>query len=731
MADNAWPRSPRTSDEGAELSDSGQSSENGVIHLEIGGETAEEKEKRLAWALRKKPLTSKDRALRLEAHKTHVIALLASARIRNRWCNNMLLKARLLSLLPHPLQSAFNIPPSRFPDRAQRSRLFFDALQSLATWWSQSFFDVSDDTLGLRTRPWDEVQGIVDALPRLTRREILGTSFGSRGDSLDELEKLSTNSGGERLRSPNSLMKKVLQQEGSRDVMAQLFVALARACGLGARLVTSLQAIPWRAEKQSTPKKKKGAGRNGQSLASRQGNGPASDNEDDEEDDMEEVPIPSHTEDSDGGKAPRNNTKKATIRQAGRRRHIDPADVYRLRAPKPPPQTPSTPTAARKRPELLSNQPPVFWCEIYSRSDQRWIPVDPVRGTIRKKSHFEPVSDNGSVRMLYVVAYEEGESRRDVVSNTPDGHARDVTLRYTKNFGAKTSKLRVPLRKDEEDWWSEITAFLQRPNRLQRDELEDAELETSQFSEGMPLHLNGFKDHPIYVLERHLKREEVITPKREIGRFKGEPVYRRSNVVSCKTAENWMRLGRRVKNKEEPLKWVKQRAVTLQKRRMQELALQERGEAVQQGLYAQWQTDVYIPPPIHNGEIPQNSFGNIDLYAPTMLPAGAVHLPYKGIAKVAKALTISYAEACTGFEFKKQRAIPVITGIVVAKENERIVLDAYWESAAAAESRERVKKEERALKRWVKLINGLRVRARLQEEYGGSGQVGTADSAFR
>ena len=27
------------------------------------------------------------------------------------------------------------------------------------------------------------------------------------------------------------------------------------------------------------------------------------------------------------------------------------------------------------------------------------------------------------------------------------------------------------------------------------------------------------------------------------------------------------------------------------------------------------------------GIIPQNSFGNIDLYAPTMLPAGAVHLP--------------------------------------------------------------------------------------------------------
>lgn len=130
-----------------------------------------------------------------------------------------------------------------------------------------------------------------------------------------------------------------------------------------------------------------------------------------------------------------------------------------------------------------------------------------------------------------------------------------------------------------------------------------------------------------YVLERHLKREEVIQPKREIGRFRGEPVYRRSNVLSCKTAENWMRIGRKVKDRQEPLKWVKQRAVTIQKRRAQELAMQESGESIQQGLYAEYQTQIYIPPPIKDGVIPTNSFGNIDLYAPTMLPAGAVHLP--------------------------------------------------------------------------------------------------------
>jgi xeroderma pigmentosum group C-complementing protein len=81
-----------------------------VIRLEIGGENEEEKAKRIALAMRKyviplglsevtlisrKPMTSKDRAIRLEGHKLHVVSLLASARIRNRWASDGLLKVRL------------------------------------------------------------------------------------------------------------------------------------------------------------------------------------------------------------------------------------------------------------------------------------------------------------------------------------------------------------------------------------------------------------------------------------------------------------------------------------------------------------------------------------------------------------------------------------------------------------------------------------------------------------
>lgn len=239
------------------------------------------------------------------------------------------LQARLLSLLPHPLHTAFNIPPSRFPDRAQRSRLFFDALQSLVTWWSQSFFDISDTTLGLRTRPWDEVQEVADRLPKLTRGDFYPNSFEAPSDWTGASDILEEGSGGEKLRSVNSLMKKALQQEGSRDVSAQLFVALARSLGLGTRLVVSLQPAPWRAEK-IIPKKKSGAGKGGKSIASRQGNG---ETEDSEEEDMEEVPIPEQGGPNGAPGEVVQKIKQKPIRGAGRRRHHDPADVYRLRKP--------------------------------------------------------------------------------------------------------------------------------------------------------------------------------------------------------------------------------------------------------------------------------------------------------------------------------------------------------------------------------------------------------------
>jgi xeroderma pigmentosum group C-complementing protein len=199
----------------------------------------------------------------------------------------------------------------------------------------------------VRTRPWDEVQAVIDKLAPLTRADLLPQAlFDKEGSSKDaekameeKLAQYEPGTNGERLRSINSLMKRAVLQNGSRDVSAILFVSLCRACGLGTRLVVNLQAVPWRAEKV-VPKKMSGETKGGRTVASRQGNG----DDDEDEDSMEEVEIPDPASNPGGPGAVMDKIKakreKNAIRQAGRRRHQDPADVYRLKKPKPAPQTP-------------------------------------------------------------------------------------------------------------------------------------------------------------------------------------------------------------------------------------------------------------------------------------------------------------------------------------------------------------------------------------------------------
>lgn len=57
---------------------------------------------------------------------------------------------------------------------------------------------------------------------------------------------------------------------------------------------------------------------------------------------------------------------------------------------------------------MLSESPPIFWTEVFSRPDGHWITVDPVRGLVGKRKKFEPASSDPFNHMLYVLAFEEG-----------------------------------------------------------------------------------------------------------------------------------------------------------------------------------------------------------------------------------------------------------------------------------------------------------------------------------
>jgi xeroderma pigmentosum group C-complementing protein len=387
----------------------------------------------------------------------------------------------------------------------------------------------------------------------------------------------------------------------------------------------------------------------------------------------------------------------------------------------------------------------------------KFIPVDPiVLSTIASTDDllqsFEPrgkKAENAKQVICYTIGY------------AADGTAKDVTVRYLKKhqLPGKTKGTRMPVEKvpiynrkgkvrryEEYDWFRTLMSVYDKAEskRTKADELEDA-TDLKPFKAGKDTKeiekesLQWYKQSAEYVLEQHLRREEALVPGAEQVRTftagKGDkakeyPVYLREDVAICKTVESWHKEGRAIKEGEQPMKHVPMRAVTIVRKREMEDALRETGEKLQQGLYAIDQTDWIIPPPLVNGVIPKNAYGNMDVYVPTMVPKGAVHLPLKGSAKLCKRLQIDFAEACTGFEFGKQRAVPVLTGVVVAKENEGIVRDAWRVEQAEQKRKEDTKRTALALQCWRKMLFGLRIVQRMERDYADAGGEGEEINPF-
>ncbi|KAL4261573.1 XPC family protein [Pleurotus pulmonarius] len=704
-------------------------------HLEI---TLQPKATSAKASTKRKGLSYAERLTRIHCHKIHTICLIANGWIRNHWLNDELLQARLLSLTPLPLQNSFAmIHKSRVPDAARRGYLFEASITRLAEWWSESFFKVTPEG-HLRNRTFEDIQLGLEAqgfrsLTEPTAKKPTGPAPAFQ-DVIQSLHQSPTidndtlqdilDDDGEFVRTPKSLMKHALMRKGSRDLSAQLFTALCRSLGIPTRLVVSIQSLPWQAninKPKAKPKAKKGKGKAVESQASNIDPGSGSDVK------------PIHLQGQSSTDTPTEQSQAKS------------KPIIKLRKQKPKGNRlggPSPGASGRNNIPSPSITPPVFWTEVFSRGDGRWLAVDPVRCIVNKRKAFDPspgtsappgpssfgslgtpapqkvarptfsyaVSEN---RMAYVLAFEE------------DGYARDVTRRYAREYGAKVSKVQGQGRgKGRLEWWNRVMNIVHRPYRLHRDDIEDEELDANEMKEAMPTTISGFKDHPLYVLTRHLHQNQMIYPEPpdtpELGKFRGEPVYPRSAVVDLKSSENWLRSeGRVVKAGCQPLKMVKARSGTVNKlREIETLKTAGAGNGeVMQGLYARGQTEVYVPPPVIDGIVPKNNFGNIDLYVPSMLPRGGLHVPFKGVAKIARQLGLDYAEAVTRFDFKNRRAVPVIEGVVVAAENEEILLEAYWEAEKEAEEKAQKQREERVVKKWKRLIQALQIRQRLQNQY--------------
>lgn len=705
----------------------------------------------------KKGPTKRERQIRIATHQVHVLCLLWHNAVRNSWLCDKEVQATLLS----------HIPPSLFEeiDRWRRNsglgHLAEEALEKKSK-PNKASKGTGRKTAERPPRDWgsaavklepgavdmshgDPLFRLMKVLVAWWRKRFQITAPGIRKWGYMSLARLDVLTGsfrkgahdprklGERIR--NLAEFRVLAQElrGSRDVGAQLFTALLRSIGLDARLVANLQPIGfgWTKAEEADPEKE----------------------------------DPSTVIDPSAAAGPSNerSSRKSTSRLNGKRtisdsessgfddepHNSDDDSIAEI------PATTSKPQVKNVFDKDLTF--PHYWTEVLSPVTLKYLPVDPMtKGCIcTNRELVESLEPRGSKTdkakqvMAYTVAYSS------------DGTAKDVTVRYLKRqmLPGKTKGVRIPVEKvpvydrhgkvkryENFDWFKTAMHGYRRGGKkcpiTEIDELEDstdlkpAVIVKKEVKEGEET-LQYYKTHPDYVLERHLKREEALLPLAapvRVFRTKGkggevieENVYLRSDVVQVKSAETWHKQGRAPLPGEEPLKLVPYRAATLNRRREIAEAEAVSGQKVLQGLYSFDQTDWIIPEPIKDGIIPKNEYGNIDLFVEHMCPKGAVHVPYRGAMRVCKRLKIDFAEAVVDFEFGHRMAVPVIQGVVIAEENLERVMEELRKDEAERARKEDEKRRKAALGMWRKFLMGMRIVARIRQEYG---EIGDSAEVF-
>ncbi|KAI4178952.1 MAG: hypothetical protein L6R41_008126, partial [Letrouitia leprolyta] len=447
--------------------------------------------------------------------------------------------------------------------------------------------------------------------------------------------------------------------QGSRDVGAQLFCALLRSAGVDTRLVCSLQLLPLTATtKGITPQKPPI-----KTLPLIDYNPQSSDNDSD-----------SHPN------RPNPTPSKRPIGSTG--------GLTRFSNPNPQPQTLPPRPLPKKRKTFPSSPHPIFWLEVFNPHTQKYLPIDPlVTRTINKPLALTPPLSDPLNALTYAIAFSD------------DLTAKDVTRRYTRSYAAKILKTRIDLTPKGKEWLTTVLNLFQYrgrtgDNKSDKDILEDNELARKEAAEPMPRNIQDFKGHPVFALERHLRRNEIIEPKREVGKVaasssssssgsltqKLESVFRRQDVKICRTAEQWFRSGREIRSGEQAVKRLPPSRSVRRPRGRHAANASPPGESDNDGdnndgsqegkpLYLETQTTPYIPPwiPPSGSPIPRNAYGNLDIYTPSMVPERGHHSPHPLTAQAVKILGIDAVTAVTGFSFSgaARSGKAVITGAVV------------------------------------------------------------------
>lgn len=336
-----------------------------------------------------------------------------------------------------------------------------------------------------------------------------------------------------------------------------------------------------------------------------------------------------------------------------------------------------------------------FWVEVYLQSEKRWccadlcnLKVDEPRVLVELSQPFN-----------YLVSYDVD---RWCVKPAEKYYCENW---YTPGF----RKGRC-----EDKWWDSVLGALGPAKKTAKDQADDCKTEELLVKQDMPTSDNGFRNHPLYVLQKHLLKFQGIYPPEVIpvGFFKDQPIYPRDCVRTLRSRETWLRQARTVKIGETPYKIVKARPKRdkYSGELIRDLPLE---------LFGEWQTQDYEPPEAKNGKVPRNCYGNVDMYQECMLPKGCVWLKLAGLPRVANKLGIDCAAAVVGFDNHcgSYGAHPVVDGFIVCQEFAETLQMAWEEEQVNGRKREEEKRQKRIWDNWRRLIKAIQIREKLRVKY--------------
>ncbi|KAL2162221.1 hypothetical protein VTH06DRAFT_7134 [Thermothelomyces fergusii] len=619
--------------------------------------------------VRRKAISREEKARRLQIHKAHLVCLLAHVELRNGWCNDGQVQDTLRPLLPQKTVAA--LLPRASLNQFGRSESLRRGLQEAKDLFRLKF--------------------------RITERGLWRARW---AEDEEQLKNYQLPDDIDTVRDKSDFLEAARTLQGSRDVGAQLFCALLRSVGVEARLVCSLQPLSFVSGAPTMPRQRQAQTPQRQPSKA----------------ELYAAAVAKHET-----KFPEFQAGATTpsVRQRLGHPHAAGYRIPSVVAPSPSHSLPS-PSGDLGRRTIRGESPfPVYWVEVLDTAHQSWHPVDPlVTGTQWKPHALEPPASDDLNSLSYAIAFEA------------DGSARDVTRRYAKAYTSKTRKQRIdnpalgstpsnpPYHPDDPAadtapgtrWYRRLLRRYARPVPTDLDQIELTELAAAEAREPMPRNVADLKDHPVYALERHLRRHEALAPGAEpsgtirVSAGAGgkattvERIYRRRDVRVVRSRERWR--GDDDDDDEEDDD-------------PDRVGLFGDAAGGLTPLYMMEQTDEYVAPPVVGGRVPRNKFGNVDLYVPSMLPRGGAHVRHPRAAQAAFLLGVDYAPALTGFEFRGRHGTAVLDGVVVPEEAAEAVWAVIRGLADMEAEEEQERRSRRALRLWSTFLKGLRIRERI------------------